>query len=156
MAVGRMYSVNFQDVAVVAAQDLINLTATASMAIEILRIEVGQRSITAWESKPIKLVRNLSAVTAGSGGTAPTPVKLNNGDAAATFTARVNDTTAQTGTTSAILFSSGFEFLNGYFKVFTPDERLVIAPSQGFAINLTVAPSGSTLMSGSVLVRELF
>ena len=156
MAVGRMYSVNFLDVAVAAAQDLINLTCTANMAIEILRIELGQRSLTAWESKPIKLIRNLAAVTAGSGGTAPTPVKLNNGDAAATFTARVNDTTPQTGATSTILFSSGFEFLNGYFKVWTPDERLVIAPSQGFAVNLPTAPSASTLMSGSVLVRELF
>ena len=156
MAVGRMYSVSFSDVAVVAAQDLINLTATAGMAIEILRIDGGQRSLTAGESKPIKLVRNLATVTAGSGGTAPTPVKLNNGDAAATFTARANDTTAQTGTTSSILFSSGFEFLNGYFKVWTPDERLVIAPSQGFAVNLPTAPSASTLMSFSVLVRELF
>ncbi len=156
MAVGRLYSVNFLDVAVVAAQDLINLTATANMAFEVLRIEGSQRSLTAWESKPVKLVRNLSVVTAGSGGTAPTPVKINNGDAAATFTARVNDTVAQTGTTSTILFSSGFEFLNGYFKVFTPDERLVIAPSQGFAINMPTAPSASTLMSFSVLVRELF
>ena len=156
MAVGRMYSVSFLDVAVVAAQDLINLTATASMALEVLRIEGSQRSLTAWEMKPIKLIRNLATVTAGAGGTAPTPVKVNNGDAAATFTARVNDTTAQTGTTSTILFASGFEFLNGYFKVFTPDERLVIAPSQGFAINLPTAPSASTLMSFSVLVRELF
>jgi len=156
MALGRLYSVSFLDVAVVAAQDLINLTSTANMALEILRIEGSQRTLTAWEMKPIKLVRNLATVTAGSGGTVATPQKINNGDAAATFTARANDTVAQTGTTSSTLFASGFEFLNGYFKVWTPDERLIIAPSQGFAINLPTAPSASTLMSFSVLVKELF
>src|ERR1700733_1041045 len=93
---GRMYSINFTDVSVSAAQDLINITATAGMAFKIHRIEGGQRSLTAWESKPVKLVRLPATVTAGSGGSAVTPQKMNNGDAAATVTARANDTTPAT------------------------------------------------------------
>ena len=154
---GRMYSINFLDVSVSATQDLINITSTAGMAFKIHRIELGQRSLTAWESKPVRLLRMPVTVTAGSGGTAVTPAKLNNGDAAATVTARANDTTAMTTSgSSAILMARDWEFLNGFLVVFTPDERPVIAVSQGVALNLPTAPSGATLVSGTILIEELF
>ena len=154
---GRMYSINFADVSVSAAQDLINITATAGMAFKIHRIELGQRTLTAWESKPVKLVRFPSVVTAGSGGTAVTPAKLNFGDGVATATARANDTTAMTTSgASTLLLARDWEFLNGFLVVFTPDERPVIAVSQGVALNLPTAPSGATLASGTILIEELF
>jgi hypothetical protein len=103
---GRMYSINFADISVSASQDLINITATANMAFKIHRIELGQRSLTAWESKPVKLIRLPATVTAGSGGSAVTPRPLNNGDSAATVTARANDTTpATTGGTATTLMA---------------------------------------------------
>jgi hypothetical protein len=154
---GRMYSINFTDVSVSAAQDLISITATAGMAFKIHRIEGGQRSLTAWESKPVKLVRLPATVTAGSGGSAVTPQKMNNGDAAATVTARANDTTpATTNGAASVLLSEDFQFLNGLLVVFTPDERPVIAPSQAVALNLPTAPSGATNMSFTILIEELF
>lgn len=154
---GRMYSVNFSDVAVSAAQDLINITATANMAFKVHRIELGQRSLTAWEAKPVQLRRNPATLTAGAGGTVVTPRPLTNGDAAATVTARANDTTSQTTSgTQAILLARDWEFLNGFLVVYTPDERPVIAPSQGLALTLTTAPSGSMTCSGSIIIEELF
>jgi hypothetical protein len=154
---GRMYSISFTDVSVSAAQDLINITATAGMAFRIHRIEGGQRTVTAWEAKPLKLIRFPATVTAGSGGSTVTPVKLTNGDAAATVTARSNDTTPMTTNgTATILLTEEFVFLNGFLVVFTPDERPVIAPSQGVALNLPVAPSGATSMSFTLLIEELF
>ncbi len=154
---GRVYTVSFEDVAVAATQDLINLTATANMAFEVLRVEFGQRGLTAWEAKPIRFRRMPATVTAGSGGSAATPQPVNKNDAAATVTARVNDTTAMTTNATAVtLFTRMFEFLNGFIWVPLPDERIVIAPSQGLAINLPTGPSGSTNMSGSLTFRELF
>ena len=75
----------------------------------------------------------------------------------ATVTARSNDTTAMTTNGSAsVLFTEDFVFLNGFLVIFTPDERPVIAPSQGVALNLPVAPSGATSMSFTILIEELF
>jgi hypothetical protein len=154
---GRMYSISFADVSVSAAQDLINVTATANMAFRIHRIELGQRTLTAWESKPVKLVRLPATVTAGSGGSVVTPARLNNGDAAATVTAHANDTTpATTSGAAATLMARDWEFLNGLLVVFTPDERPVIAPGQAVQLNLPTAPSAATLMSGTMLIEELF
>ena len=154
---GRMYSINFAEVSVAAAQDLIAVTATAGMAFRIHRIELGQRSLNAWEAKPVKLVRLPATVSAGSGGAAVTPRPMNNGDAAATITARVGDTTpASTSGTATTLISRDWELLNGLLVVFTPDERPVIAPGQAAAFNLPVAPSAAMLASGTMVVEEIF
>ncbi len=154
---GRMYSISFDQVTVAAAQDLINLTATAGMALRIHRIEAGQRSLAAWEAKPVRLIRFPATVSAGSGGTAATPARMNNGDVAATITARVNDTTPMTTSGAAsVLMARDWEFLNGLLVVFTPDERPVIAPSQGLALNLPVAPSASMIASVTLVVEEMF
>ncbi len=153
---GRFYSITFEDVSVSASQDLINITSTASMAWRLWRVEIGQRSITTWEAKPIKIRRFPSTVTAGSGGSAQTPAPLNNGDPAATVTARKNDTTPMTTNGTAVtLLTREFEFLNGFVLVFTPLEAPVFTISQGCNINLPTAPSGATSMSMTVIIEEL-
>lgn len=154
---GRMYTVEFNNVAVTALQDLINLTATSGMAFKLHRIELGQKTLTSWEAKEVKVIRFPATVTAGSGGTSATPQKLNSGDAAATVTAHVNDTTPMTtNATASIVLAREWELLNGFSHVFAPDERPVIAPSQGVAINLGTAPSGSMTCSGTVVFEELY
>lgn len=153
----RAYSVSIDQIAVSAAQDLFGLYAGANMAFRLLRIELGQRSLTSWEAKPIKLIRMPATVTTGSGGTTPTPQKFNNGDAAATVTAHINDTVAMTTSGSAsILFARTWEFLNGFFWLPTPREEIVIAPSQALAVNLPVAPSASMTVSGTIEFEEVF
>lgn len=154
----RPYSINFSDVAVVATQDLINITATANMAFRLLRVEGGQRSLaTSWEAKPIRIRRVPATVTAGSGGSVVTPRPLNNGDSAATITARSNDTTAMTSSGTIVdLLDDMFVFFNGFLYVPTPREDTIIAPNQGLAINLPTAPSGSTNMSFTAIVEEIF
>src|ERR1044071_994781 len=110
----RLYTVQFNNVSISAAQDLFGLLATANMAFKVHWIELGQKTLTSWEAKEVQLIRNPATVTVGSGGTAPTPQKVNNGDAAATVTARVNDTTSQTTSgTASTLWSREWEFLNG-------------------------------------------
>lgn len=153
----RLYSVPIDAVAVSAAQDLFGLLATSGMAFKVHMIELGQKSITTWEAKEIKLVRNPATATVGSGGSAATPRPVNPGDAAATVTARINDTTPQTtGGTQAIFFSRTWEFLNGFFWMPAPEQRPVIKPSEGLALKLPTAPSASMTVSGYMLIEELF
>jgi hypothetical protein len=154
---GRFYSIPITDVAVSASQDLINITATSAMAFKLWRVELGQRTLTAWEAKTLRIIRFPATVTAGSGGTTATINKMNFGDPTATVTARINDTTPMTTSgTSAVLLQREWEFLNGFIWVPMPDERPVIAPSQGAAINLPTAPSASMTVSGFALIEELF
>jgi hypothetical protein len=153
---GRFYSISFADVSVSAAQDLINITSTSTMAWRLWRVTGGQRSLSTWEAKPILIQRVPATVTAGSGGTAPTPRPMLNGDAAATITCRVNDTTAMTSSgTIVTLLTKEFEFLNGFELVFLPDEAPVFTISQGCRINLPTAPSGATSMSFTAIVEEI-
>lgn len=153
----RLYAIAFSDVAVSATQDLINITATANEALKIHYVEFGQKTLTSWEAKGLKLQRVPATVSAGSGGSALTPKPFNPGDAAATFTARANDTTAMTTSGSMeLILARDWEFLNGFFWMPAPEQRPIIKPSQGFAINLPTAPSGSMTASGTVWVEELF
>jgi hypothetical protein len=152
----RLYSISFTDVAVVATQDLFGIL-TGVEAIKIHVIELGQRTLSSWEAKTVQLVRNPATATVGSGGSAVTPRPLNPGDAAATATARVNDTTNQTTSgTQAILFSRDWEFLNGFFWMPAPEQRPIIGPASGCALKLAVAPSASMTCSGYLEFEELF
>lgn len=153
----RLYSVSFSAVAITAAQDLFGLLATANMAFKVHYVELGQKTLTAWEAKEITLRRNPATATVGSGGAAATPRPFNPGDSAATVTARTNDTTPQTTSgTQANIIARDWEFLNGFFWMPAPEQRPIIKPSEGFAINLGTAPSGSMTASGTVWFEELF
>jgi hypothetical protein len=153
----RLYTVSFADVAITAAQDLFGILCTANMAIKIHCIELGQRTLATWEAKNVKLVRNPATATVGSGGAAATPRPFNPGDAAATATARVNDTTNQTTSgTQAILMAREWEFLNGFFWLPAPEQRPIIKPSEGVALRLDTAPSASMTASGYIMFEELF
>lgn len=153
----RLYTVNFKDVAITAAQDLFGIIMTANMAVKVHAIELGQRSLTAWEAKNVRLVRNTTAITVGSGGSAPVPTPINPSDVAATVTARANDTVGQTTSgSSADIFSREWEFLNGFFWLPAPEQRPIIKPLQGLTLRLDTAPSASMIASGYMLLEELF
>lgn len=153
----RLYSLVFKDVAITAAQDLINLTATAGMAFKIHSIELGQRTLATWEAKNVRLTRNPATVTAGTGGAAGTLKPLNPSDVAATVTARTNDTTGQTTSgTATDIFAREWEFLNGFFWLPAPEQRPIIRPSEGVVLRLDTAPSASMTASGYMLIEELF
>lgn len=154
---GRLYTISVADVAVTAAQDIINITATANMAFKLWRVELGQKTLTTWEAKGITINRFPATVTAGSGGTAGNVRPMNAGDTAATVTTRINDTTSMTSSgTATVVLARDWEFLNGFIWVPMPDERPVFAPSTGCNIKLVTAPSGSMTVSGFAVIEELF
>ena len=68
---GRFYTVSFDDISVSAAQDLLNLTATASMAFRLWRVQGGQRGLTSWNADRDRPAYSNSGVQSGAGAVPP-------------------------------------------------------------------------------------
>ena len=157
---GRIYTASFDDVSVSAAQDLLSLATGTSgspllMSVAIHMITLGQRTLTSWEAKPLRLVRYSGAYTISSSGNSATPRPHNFGDAAATATARINDTTAASGGTSVSILTDEWVFLNNYLYLPAPEDRIILAPGQALQVRLPTAPSAAMSASGSITFEEL-
>lgn len=154
---GRAYSIEFAGVSVSAVQDLIALYAGASMACKLHGVVIGQVTGTTVQNLKLSVNRLPTTVTAGSGGSTPTPQKINRGDAAATATAHVNDTSqATTSGTKAVLHADVFNTVNGYQFFWPPDDRPVIGLSEAAVLSLDTAPSSAMTMNGTLYFEELF
>lgn len=152
----RRYSVNFTAVTVSAAQDLISITGATGKMCRIIRVSVGIAATTLSTAQGLEIrCRFLPAtVTAGSGGGSATPQKMDPGDAAASFTARINDTTpATTSGTAIVLESNGCHIYSGFDYQFpTPP---VVGPSEAFVFELLNTVTGTVVLSGTAIVEEI-
>lgn len=157
---GRMYSVPFSGVAVTAQQDLFEITAATGKACIVHSIEVEQTTEVGdaqEEMLSIALKRGTSATTSGSGGTAPTPAPANSNDAAAGFTAEVNNTTkmAAGGGSITTLRAWSWNVRIPFQKIFTPETRPVVIPGERLTVELGTTPADSVTMNGTLMVEEL-
>jgi hypothetical protein len=157
MSAGRIYTIPFRNVSVAAVQDLIAAYAGASMAIELVSVSLGQITQTAVELVQLSIKRLPATVTAGSGGSSATPVPDTDTDAAATFTARVNDTVqATSGGTIVYPMPDVFNEVNGYQWIWPERARPSCKLSEALILSLDSAPAAARTMSGSMKARELF
>ncbi len=153
----RVYSIEFAGVAVSAVQDLLAIYTGASKAARLHSMVLGQITGTTVANLRVSLKRLPPTVTSGSGGTAPTPQLLNPGDAAATVTARANDTTQATTTgTVAVLVADVFNTINGWLFMPPPEDRPVVGLSSALVLSLDTAPGAAMTMSGTMTFEELF
>jgi hypothetical protein len=152
----RVYTVSIDAVAVSAVQDLFTILCPSGIPIEIHAVNLGQKTLTAWEAKELIFKRVPATVTV-TGGTSVTARPLNKGDAASGVTATINNTTVATSSGTIVnLWSGTWEFLNGfYWSAAGYDDRFIIAPSEAFCVRLPTAPSGSMTVSGTVTFGEL-
>ena len=151
----RVYNVNFEDVAVAAAQDLVLIVGAAGKQLKIRKIWAAFTNTSLPTAQGLKFRGRFlpTTVTNGSGGAAATPRPVDPGDAAATFTARVNDTTkATTSGTATIQEEGGGHVYNPYERVFGAPPQ--VGPSQAFVFELLSTPSGTLNLSGGVEVEE--
>lgn len=156
MAKLRSYSVSFNNVSVGAVQDLIALYCGTSQAVEVHGFVLGQVTGTTVANLRISLKRLPATVTPGSGGTTPTPQKLERGDAASTINAaHVNDTTpATTGGTAALLHEDIFNTVNGYQFFFPPNDIPSFGLSEAAVLSLDQAPGSALVMNGTLYFAE--
>lgn len=156
---GRVYSVEFEAVAVTAAQDLFALKPADDKPITIHAIFLSQSSDVgdaAEEMLRIKIIRG--AATIGSGGSNPTPRPLNSGDSASGITTncRVNDTTETSGGTPLDMHSEAFNIRTGWAYMPIPEDRIRCAESDGFiSVALMNAPGDELTVSGTLYFEEV-
>jgi hypothetical protein len=152
----RVYTVEFENVAVTAAQDLFSLDAATDKPIELVALELAQNTElgdAAEEQLRFRVIRGHTTV--GSGGSAPTPQPTSPGDTAAGFTARVNDTTIASAGTGVNLLSTSYNVRVGYawgpvpygMGFWTSGTSLLV-------VRLLAAPADSVSMSGTATVVE--
>lgn len=154
---GRMYTVEFEAVAVTAAQDFFEVTPADDKPVSIHACFISQ-STDAGDAEEellrLKIIRGHA--TGGSGGSAPTPAPLNPADTAAGFTSEVNNTTIASTGTPIDLHCETFNVRTGWAYIPTPEMRP--QATQGnttIVVRLMAAPGDSLTMSGTLYVEEL-
>lgn len=157
MSSGRTYTVNVRGVSVSAIQDFVSIYAgSGGASIEIVGHNIGPCNTTV-EILQVSGKILPATVTTGSGGTSATPVADNRGDAAATATARINDTTqASSSGTVVYAYTDDLNEVNGLPFFYPENSRPKIQASQAFVLAIETTPGGARTMSGWVKFRELF
>ena len=133
-----------------------NMTAATLSHIVLLSVEIGQTTEEADaqdEMLNIKISRFRGGFTIGSGGAAATPGLIDPIDSAASFTARVSDTTATSGGSEDIMRQTAFNVRQGYLWVPLKVERLEAESTDAFAI-LIEAPADSVSYVFTATLRE--
>lgn len=152
----REYTVVFSAVAVSVAQDLFELTPADDKPIEIYGICLGQTSDVgdaADENLAWSVIRGNT--TSGSGGTSPTPAPVSPGDAAASFTVEVNNTTQASSGTPVTLHADVFNVRAG-LPFWWPEGKGPKASQANTILRVAVtAPADALTMYGTLYVREL-
>lgn len=162
MGLGRLYTVEFHAVSITAQQDLFYIKPAADKicfieACYLSNVGIGADAGDAQEELyDIRIARVPTTVTVGSGGGSftPTPVSIN--DAAAGFTARINDTTKATSSGTIVwLHSDGWNVRVPFVWMPAPEHRLIVANANAITVQLNSTPTDAILISGTLYVREL-
>lgn len=152
----REYSVSFEKVSITAVQDLVTILGATGKMCRVKRCTIIDVESTAPTNEQLALrFRILPAtVSAGSGGSMPTPRPFDPGDAAATFTAHANDTSKTTTSGTAEIVEEGGCNVFGGYDYFFPYPPL-IGPTSAGVFELITAPSVTIICSGTVVVEEM-
>ncbi len=155
---GRMYTVQFENVAVTVAQDFFDIIPGDDQPCTVHAIFISQSTETGdaqEEMLRVQIIRGLATV--GSGGSAPTPELMNENDGAATFTTRVNDTTVAVvgGGSTEILHSESFNVRTGWIYIPTPEMRPSVSQAKTrLVVTLKANPADSVTMNGTIYIEE--
>jgi hypothetical protein len=155
----RIYSANFENVAVTAAQDFFEILPADDKPVRILEVHITQSSDSgdaAAEALRGRCRRLPATVTSGSGGSSVTPTPLDAADTAFGGTCAANHTTqATTSGTGVLLHAEAFNIAVGLHQVWPPGNQPLIRQGEAFVAELLAAPADSLSMSGTVLIEEI-
>ena len=156
---GRIYTVQFPDVAVTTAQDLFEIIAPTTCVLRILDWSVLQNTDTGDAEEEILRLETVygdGSVTSGSGGSSVTPEPAP-GDSAASFTCEANNTTRMAAGTGTLRIKGhfGWNIRGGFEKIYTPETCPEVSPSDRWTLSLAGAPADPITVSGHVTVEEI-
>lgn len=156
MTAGRVYTVQFNAVAVTAQQDFFEINAPADSVVEILEIGLSQVSeVGDAAEEGLAILLKSGQTTSGSGGTSPTAVPESLGDAAFGGTCEVNNTTKATSGTIVTHRVWNWNIRIPFEKVFTPETTKPLSPSARWTVELATTPADSITLSGYVTFKEI-
>lgn len=151
-----IFSAQFNNVAVTAAQDFFEINAPSGIPVCLHRVIIGQTSDTGDAQEEILRILFIRGyTTSGSGGTTPTAVDLGTTGLTYGGTVECNNTTAaNTGTTTtphADLWNvrSTFDYLP------TPENRIWIPGGGRLVVNLPSAPADSLTVTGTAIFETV-
>lgn len=155
MNLGMNYSAIAPSTAQTAAFDIFEIVAPSDCVVVLTGLYIGQSTDygdAQAEGLKIQGVRAYS--TSGSGGSSVTPVKKQTGFAAAGSTVEANNTTQATGGSPLTEFEDNFNVQIGYQWRPTPEEYIILSPSERFVWKIS-APADSTTFGATMTFAEV-
>ena len=157
----RRYTVTFENVLIAGPQDLVTIFSPPDQGVRIFRAWLSNTDTTLASSQMFQVRSRFlrGILTAGSGGTVPTPRPVDPGDNPAFFTAHVNDTSKTT--TNGQFYTidaNGFHVYAGYDWEYNSPPILYAGTGSSvaaFVFELLSTPSGTCHFSGGLEVEEL-
>lgn len=152
----RIFTAQFNGVAVTAQQDLFEIVAAATGVIRIHELSISQLSEIgdAMEEQLLLLLKS-GQTTTGSGGSAPSKVARLFGDASSGATVAANNTTKASVGTIVTHGAWNWNIRQGFEKVWTPETRPTLSPSRRGTIELATTPADSITMGGYIVWDEI-
>ncbi len=151
----RRYAITFSAVAITGAQDPLELTPADDIPLALIGWELFQTSDHGdAQAEGLSLTVIRGHTVGGSGGTSVTPAPLDPGDAAASFTAKVNNTTVASSGTTASLYAGGWNLQAGAEKYFPEELRPRVKQSNTTLVVRMSAPADSITVNGVFWVEE--
>lgn len=159
------YVVTMANQTIIADSELITIraaTAWTSRAslLEILRVTVSQSGTSTSQQLAVRCGLKASAFGTFTA-TTPTPIYAN--AVASAITGSTSNAASSAGTdasangagTFTAMWQEGFNNLNGYLWVPTPEERVLVGPDLTFLVQLQGTPTTLTGWHATLVFREL-
>lgn len=165
MTASQTYNIVMENVTIANDATLIILHSASSYAsrgsvLELIRVSVSQQGTTTSQQLGIILAQKVSAFGTY---TATTPSPLVIGTVASAITGATDgtagtagtDATAEGGGTVTTVDTDGFNNLNGYLWVPTPEDRIRLGPDLAFIVKLRGSPTTTSGWNAKLTFREL-
>jgi len=153
----KIYSAEFADVSVAAAQDFFSLLVGDDEPIKLLACFISQKTDFGdanAEGLTIKIIRGWGTV--GSGGSAPTPINLDGKGGAATTTVRANDTTEASAGSPVDVHSEAWNIQMPWIYLPIPELRIRVDQADDLiSVSLITVPGSAILCSGTIYWEEM-
>lgn len=159
------YTVAMENQTIVADATLVIIRAATAVGsrgslLEVLRVSVSQQGTSTSQQLGIILGQKASAFGTYTA-TTPDPHVIGgpasgiSGSTSGAAAGAGTDASAEGAGTVTDVFSEGFNNLNGYLWVPTPEERIVIPPDIAFIVKLRGTPTTLTGWNAYLTFREL-
>ena len=165
MSLSQTYSVAMVNQTVIADSEMVIIRAATSYSsrasvLEILRIGVSQSGTSTSQQLAVRVGQKASAFGTYTS-TTPTPLAV--GSVASAITGSTSNAASSSGTdasangagTFTTIWQDGFNNLNGYLWVPTPEERIIVGPDLTFCVQLQGTPTTLTGWNAYVVFQEL-